>query len=641
MTALAGFWHFGGKPKAGAQCARMLSAQAIYGPHDSWVWEAENVALGRRLFRILPEDEFDRPPLERKERFVLAADLRLDNRDDLIGALRIEGERARTMADSGILLLAWERWGEECFGHLVGEYAFALWDGGRRRLVLARDPMGMRPLHYHRGRDFFASASMPKGLHALPEIPRAPDEERTAEFLLLMSESGSKSFFKDVERVEQGHFALVTADGVAQHRHWQPGRRTVRLKNADEYAEGLLHRLDEATRSCLRGAGSAIGAHLSSGFDSSAVATSAALQTARTNGKVFAFTAVPREGYDGPVPRGGIGDEGPIAAKTAALHPNMEHVLIRTEGRSPLDGLDRSFVLYDRPMFNICNMVWADAINDAAQVRGLSVLLNGFMGNMTISYDGNTHLTGLMRNGRWLAWLRESRKLARSGRLRWTGIVAQSFGPYVPRFAWRWAVAAARKSALDPRIFAGIRADRIMQMGLRGGAQELDYRPRRDGFETRLWAMRRVDPGNYNKGVLGGWGNEQRDPTADRRLVEFCLGIPEEQFLANGRTKALARRALANRVTPDVIDLLGKGIQAADWHEGLSRARGALREEVARLADCAPAAAIIDISRMASLVENWPAGRWGQESIVASYRLALLRAMSAGHFLRRASGDNA
>src|SRR5258707_13384475 len=156
MSALAGIWNRDGKPGAAAACTRMLAAQAIYGPHDGAQWEDGGVALGRRLFRTLPEDAFDRQPLEGGDgRFVLVADLRLDNRDELIGELRIPTERAAAMADADILLAVWERWQESCFDRLVGDYAFALWDRGERRLVLARDPLGVRPLHYHRGGNFF------------------------------------------------------------------------------------------------------------------------------------------------------------------------------------------------------------------------------------------------------------------------------------------------------------------------------------------------------------------------------------------------------------------------------------------------------------------------------------------------------
>ena len=182
MSALAGIWNFDGRPGAAEACARMLAAQAIYGPHDSSQWDAGAIALGRRLFRTLSEDVHDRQPLTGAAgRYTLVANLRLDNRDELMRDLQIPPERACTLPDASILLAAWERWREACFDRLVGDYAFALWDSGENRLVLARDALGQRPLHYHRGKNFLAFASMPKGLHASAEIPRAPDEERIAD----------------------------------------------------------------------------------------------------------------------------------------------------------------------------------------------------------------------------------------------------------------------------------------------------------------------------------------------------------------------------------------------------------------------------------------------------------------------------
>ncbi|MEI9990625.1 MAG: asparagine synthase-related protein [Rhizomicrobium sp.] len=644
MSALAGIWNFDGRPGAARDCARMLAAQSIYGPHDVSQWDDGSLALGRRLFRTLPEDIHDAQPLAGGGgRFTLIADLRLDNRDDLIGALRIPDAARR--ADSVILMAAWERWGEGCVDRLVGDYAFALWDAGERRLVLARDPLGMRPLHYHRGRDFFALASMPKGLHTLADVPRAPDEERAAEFLALLPEYGSKSFFKDVERVEAGHLAVVTPNGIAARRHWEPQRRTLKLARAEDYAEALRHHLDQAVRAQLRGADGTVGAHLSSGFDSSAVAATAARLLAPAGGKVVAFTSVPREGYDGPSPRGRLGDEGPIAAKTAALYPNMEHVPIRTGDRTPLDNLDRNFHIYERPVLNLCNAIWVDAINDAARARKLTVLLTGQMGNMSISYGGETLLPQLIRGGRWLKWLREGVGVVRKGHLRWRGMLNATFGPYTPLLLWVWANRVFENRKVGISAYSAIRPARLAQLDIAGRARanavDLAYRPRKDGFETRLWVMRRVDLGNYNKGTLGGWGLDQRDPTADRRLIEFCLSVPEDQVLVNGETKALARRAFADRLPPEVVAMRGKGYQAVDWHEGLTAGRAGVREEIARLEACGSAAEALDLPRLSALAENWPEGGWETDDRVLTYRTALLRALSTGHFLRRAGGSNA
>jgi asparagine synthase (glutamine-hydrolysing) len=646
MSALAGLWNFDGKPGAREGCARMLASQAMYARDGTAQWDGDSIALGRGLYRTLPEDIQDRQPIEgARGRRVLVADLRLDNREELIGDLRLSIERAGTMADAEILFAAWGRWGVACLDRLVGDYAFAVWDADHRQLILARDPMGMRPLHYHRGKTFFAFASMPKGLHALPEIPYAPDEERVAEFLALLPESGSRSYFADIEVVEAGHVATVTATGVATRRHWEPQRKTIALTSPADYAEGLRHHLDNAVRARLRGADGRVGAHLSAGFDSSIVATSAARQLAPSGGKVVAFTAVPREGFAGAVPHGRFGDEGPIAAKTAALYDNIEYVPVRTAGCSPLANLDRNFRIYERPVLNLCNAVWVDAINDEMRARKLQILLTGQMGNMTISYDGWTLLPQLIAKGRWFQWQREVQGMLRNRHMRWTGVLAQSFGPFIPKFMWLWALELSGKATRDISSYSGINAERLKALDIpaRAKARNLDlhYRPRKDGFETRLWVLRRVDMGNYNKGILGGWGIDQRDPTADRRLIEFSLGVPDDQFLHGGVTKALTRRAFADRLPSEVFGLRGKGYQAADWYEGLTAIRGALAEEIVRQEACGPASEAVDLPRLKQLVENWPKGGWEKETVMVPYRLALMRGLSAGHFLRKAVRSNA
>src|SRR5262249_46362605 len=114
MTALAGFWHLDGRSDAGRSCSRMLAAQAIYGPHDNAQWDMGAICVGRRLFRSLPEDIHDNQPLTGGDgRYVLVADVRFDNRDELARACRIAQDQSRTMSDAAVLLAAWERWQED------------------------------------------------------------------------------------------------------------------------------------------------------------------------------------------------------------------------------------------------------------------------------------------------------------------------------------------------------------------------------------------------------------------------------------------------------------------------------------------------------------------------------------------------
>src|SRR4051812_26125964 len=110
MSAIAGLWRLDGRPDAGDGCARMLSAQQIYGPDASAQWADGAIALGRRLTKVLPEDVHDRQPLSGGNgRHVLVADLRLDNREELVSGLGISAEEAGKLCDAAILLAAWER----------------------------------------------------------------------------------------------------------------------------------------------------------------------------------------------------------------------------------------------------------------------------------------------------------------------------------------------------------------------------------------------------------------------------------------------------------------------------------------------------------------------------------------------------
>jgi asparagine synthase (glutamine-hydrolysing) len=645
MTALAGLWRFDGRPDAAESCARMLVVQELYGPHHGAQWSDSAVALGRRLMRVLPEDAFDRQPLiGGEERYVLVADVRLDNRDELTEALRVSATQARSLCDAAILLAAIERWGESCFEHLVGDYAFAVWDRVRHRLLLARDPLGLRPLHYHRGQKFFAFASMPKGLHALPEVPYAPDEERIAEFLVMMPENGAQSFFLGIERVEPGHVVIVTANGLATRRHWQPSSRRITLPRPKEHSEALRALLDQAVSCRLRATGD-VGAHLSGGLDSAAVAATAARLLAPSGRRVIAFTCVPRDGYDSPAPRNSIIDEGPGAAATAAFYPNIEHVVVRNEGRSPLADLDRTFFLLDGPPRNLCPAGWAHSLDKAVRERKLKVFLSGGLGNLGLSYDGLELLPELFHSGRWLRLWREASALVAARRMRWRGVLASTFGPWCPPALWLWIYKIAKGRAFEICDYTAINRRRLDELGLKARAKarnhDLAFRPFKDGLALRLHLLQCGDSGNAAKANLAHTQVDSRHPLADVRLLEFCFAVPMEQFLRDGMPRALARSALADRLPKRVLEHTSRPVlQVADWHEDLTAARDGVVDELDRLEACPAAAAALDLPRLRRLTENWPSGGWERDEVLVPYRYTLLSAIAVGHFLRRATGSN-
>jgi asparagine synthase (glutamine-hydrolysing) len=618
MGAIAGLWCTDGRP-AEPPLERMLDALRPYGPDAEGRWAEEGVAIGHRVMQLLPEDVIDRQPLTGGGgRFIMVADARLDDREGLAERLRLASPPGRPRSDPELVLSAFERWGEDCLDRLYGDYAFAVWDRERRHWLLARDGMGGRPLCYFRSPRLFAFASMPRGLHALPEIPYEPDQDLLARALDLVPPDPNASCFRNVSRVAMGECIVVAAAGETRRRHWNPAPEPLRLARASDYEEALRSELDRAVRVRLPASGD-VAAHLSAGLDSGSVAATAARLLGREGRGVVAFTAVPRAGAEADAPPGRLPDEGPLAAATAALYANMEHIRVRTDGRSPLDALAWVFELCEQPILNLCNQVWRDAIYEMVLGRGLPVLLTGQAGNLTLSYKaslplrkrlGERGLRGLLDEARRLSWRNGGAGLAGLRR-----VLERSGGSHSGDASF---VNPARRAELGASLEA------------------LSTRRWPDSRSERLAALRRVDVADYAKGALARWRIDERDPTADRRLVEFCLSVPDAQFRLGGIPSSLARRAMADRLAPAALRQRARGLQAADWHSGFADPKRELGEAVARFAECPETARLLDLSAMREAVERWPEAGWHEPGVTRLYRNGLLRALSNGDFLRRA-----
>jgi len=283
-------------------------------------------------------------------------------------------------------------------------------------------------------------------------------------------------------------------------------------------------------------------------------------------------------------------------------------------------------------------------MDNAIRKRKLRVILEGGFGNLGLSYDGVELLPELFRSGRWLRLWWEASALVASRRMRWRGVLAKTAGPWCPPVLWGWLNKIAGRYAPSVRDYTPIHPRRLDELNLPARARvrnhDPSYRPWKDGFVKRLYCLQHTDPGNYKKATLGGLQVDYRDPTADVRLLEFCLSVPMEQFLRGGTPKALAYRALADRLPKQVLEERRRGVQVADWHEDFAAARGSIVEELDRLEACPPAAAALDLPRLRRLTETWPSGGWERDDVRIPYRYALLRGIAAGHFLRRATGAN-
>lgn len=565
-------------------------------------------------------------------------DGRLDNQPEL------EQRLGLPPGDAGsVVLAAYRRWGAACFHHLIGDYACAVWDRAARAFYLATDPGALRTLFFwaERGRLLFATE--PRGLFACPDVPREIDRDQMAAWLCMLPREPLRTFYRDINRVPPGHYVRWAEGRFTLERWWRPENLpTLRLPRDEDYEEALREALGAAVRARIR-PGERIGSNLSGGLDSSSVTALAARQLAGEGRGLTAFTAAPRHAQ--AARRNRFTDEWPPAAAVAGLYPNVEHVRIDNDAEPLLDTLDRREAGSDWPLLNASNTVWIDAIHREAKRRRLDVLLQGAMGNMTISYAGGERLAGRLQSGDLGGTLRAVADMRRGGRRSWLGIAGEAADALLPLRVGRGLRTLVGQqpaglfdlSAIHPAFLqrSGL-AERAMDM-----ACNLRNITRGNDRALRLAVLDRSDHrGHLAMATRRLFGIDVRDPTSDRRVIELCLSIPEEQFALGGEPRSLIRRAMRGLLPDAVLDERRKGQQAADWRVGFQEALPGLRAEVARLRNSPFASECLDIDRMEALLDRWPGADDASERAEKDYLCAFSRALTAGRFIRRVEGGN-
>src|SRR5262249_51893359 len=168
-----------------------------------------------------------------------------------------------------------------------------------------------------------------------------------------------------------------------------------------------------------------------------------------------------------------------------------------------------------------------------------------------------------------------------------------------------------------------------------------DAPPSRDGKLSRIRDLHSYcEAADWFAKVRAHFGVDVRTPALDRRLVEFCIGIPEDQYLREGCERWLLRRAMKGRLPDAVLYNKKRGAQAADWYLRLTRERNHIAGELKRLAANADVASIIDLQRLTAMLDNWPDRQPPEYSLEQEHLMALPEALGAAYFIENVSGAN-
>ena len=555
--------------------------------------------------------------------------------------------RAADLDDAELYRRAYAAWGEDCDLRLIGEYAAIIWDASARRLTLTRSPIDAPPIYYWRDKEKFIAASAPRGIFATGGVPRELDEQKIADALFLNYNEEDRTWFRGVSRLQRGTRLTVTSERSQLQRYYDlSASPDVRLSSDEAYAEAAMDLLGRGVQAALAGKASPA-ISLSGGYDSQAVAAVGARSI--PNGKrLHTFTSVPEPDWLEAPPSGFLANEGGHVTALAAMYPALEPHLVHAAGFDFGHGQDEMFRLMEMPPQNAMNLHWVYETYAAAARLGCDVMLTGTSGNATFSFDGRGFYPALLLSGHWACLLHELAAMKGKRLPILQPLVGQALLPLLPARVREWVERLWRGRGLDPfKTWCPLHPDWAREMHVVERAREMGFHPTlwasRSPRETRLsiFANTMNESGDIAQALRAIHGIESRDPTAYRPLVQFCMGLPDDQYLRHGERRRLAHRMLRGVVPDAVLDDPRRGLQAADWHRRTGRVRDEMIAELRQLARDPAMAARFNIPRLvAALADDPESTPHPRTSEAETLRLAVPRALTTARFIRYVQRDN-
>ncbi len=562
MCGIAGQFNYrSGAPVDEAILGRMCALIAHRGPDGSGVQSLGPVGLAHRRLAIIDLTEAGRQPMASADECVwITFNGEIYNFQELRQQLSADGYRFRTRTDTEVVIAAYLKYGPECVSQLDGMFAFAIWDSRLRRLMLARDRVGKKPLSYWTHERGLSFSSEPKAFLADPLFQRRVDPDAIVAYLALQYVPAPLSAFQDVSKLPPAHYALIDEGGIRLQRYWSLQYAPKRHITETEALDELRQQLRSAVRNRLM-SDVPLGAFLSGGIDSSLIV---ALMAEQGHERVRTFS---------------IGFE-------EAEYNELEHAKLVARR---YDTEHHEHVVRPSALEVLPDLVWHynEPYADSSAIptyylsrmtrQHVAVALNGDGGDE--SFAGYERYVANVLAGR-LAWIPSSvtRVIGRAARRlpgRGGGFAARArrfaavLGESREERYIRWMCHFDRDALPDlctPEFFQRVTQDPFRPM-LRTYAA--------NSAEDFVDATLGVDVQHYLPDDLlvkvdiasMAFGLEARSPFLDHHLMEFAASLPPALKL-RGRTKKYLLKKLAREYLPDELvarPKMGFGVPLEPW----------------------------------------------------------------------------
>jgi asparagine synthase (glutamine-hydrolysing) len=556
MSGIAGVFNLDGRPVDPALLRRMTDIIAHRGPDGDGHWIDGPVGLGHRMLHTTPESLQEKQPFpDETGHLYLTFDGRVDNRDELRAALEAKDANLRTDTDAELVLQAYKCWGEECLKRIIGDFAFAIWDGRNQQLFCARDPLGIKPLYYYTDGRTFLWGSELRQLFGDPAVGREPNEGMISEYLACAVTSQEETLYRGILRLPPAHMLIIQPGRLRKEQYWDlDPAREVRCRTDEEYAEHFLQIFKEAVRCRLR-SHRAVGAELSGGLDSSSIVGMAQ--------SIYHEGALADSGFEtfSLVFPGLPCDESAYIQDVVGMWGLTSNAVCPDES-DPSHYSEEVRRYHDFP--NYPNGSMMEPLSALAHEKGCRVILTGSGGDEWL-VGSLYHYADLLRQFRILSLIRQFRFDAHVRSVTSPSLRFLKFGlwpllrPAFPRSARRAIRWVLRQDELPPwmnhqfaarlQLTERLRRESVGRQFSRFAQGDL-YRAATDGWHSHSAELRDRSTSRFSL--------EQRHPFYDRRVVEFALALPDEQRWRRDQTKVILRQSMRGFLPERVRERLGK-----------------------------------------------------------------------------------
>jgi asparagine synthase (glutamine-hydrolysing) len=370
------------------------------------IWHTEGAGLGNLLLHNTPESLNEELPLWHPlSGMCITADARIDNREDIYTLLHLQGPE-RNCPDSKLILLLYEKFGENCVHHLIGDFAFAIWDSRKQSLFCARDHMGVKPFFYYHDVHHFVFASEKKGILCLPQTDAAIDLQFFYNQVLFpVVQAEDTTLYQHIRRLPPAHTLTYTrsAHQLKLSKYWDLNPTLeINFHHEDDYFDGLRSHFEQAVKCRLRSA-YPIGCEVSGGLDSSAITGAASHFLNAIGQNVVGFSNVDSEAslkHAGP-------DrliELPYVEDVIKFNNISNYVFVnKNHWQTPQEEVEFTHFIHDG--LEARTMMWQTGMKAAAQQNNVRVLLSGFPGDEMVTYQGQFYFMDYLDEGKLLKYL--------------------------------------------------------------------------------------------------------------------------------------------------------------------------------------------------------------------------------------------